>query len=91
MRTYNKYKKLYQKDQENIKSFDKLYRRSLQDNLIDGNEYNTLCNIFLLDETKMIFCYVSRAKSSPWNINVNIKIQLNRFNDSKKKFIQPST
>ena len=30
-----KYKKLYEKHQQTIKSFDKLYRKSLQDNLID--------------------------------------------------------
>ena len=43
---YNKYKKLYERDQNTIKSFDKLYRKSLQDNLIDKNEYESLCNIF---------------------------------------------
>ena len=43
---YNKYKKLYERDQETIKSFDKLYRQSSQDNVIDKTEYDTLCNIF---------------------------------------------
>ena len=43
---YNKYKKQYERDQNTIKSFDKLYRKSLQDNLIDKNEYQSLCNIF---------------------------------------------
>ena len=43
---YNKYKKLYEKDQQTIKSFDKLYRKSLQDNVIDKTEYDSLCNIF---------------------------------------------
>ena len=43
---YNKYKKLYERDQLTIKSFDKLYRKSLQDNVIDKNEYESLCNIF---------------------------------------------
>ena len=43
---YNKYKKLYERDQNTIKSFDKLYRESLQDNIIDKNEYESLCNIF---------------------------------------------
>ena len=43
---YNKYKKHYEKDQQTIKSFDKLYRKSLQDNVIDKNEYDGLCNIF---------------------------------------------
>ena len=43
---YNKYKKLYERDQQTIKSFDKLYRKSLQDNVIDETEYESLCNIF---------------------------------------------
>ena len=43
---YNKYKKLYERDQNTINSFDKLYRKSLQDNVIDKNEYKSLCNIF---------------------------------------------
>ena len=43
---YNKYKKQYERDQNTIKSFDKLYRKSLQDNVIDKNEYESLCNIF---------------------------------------------
>ena len=50
----NKYKKQYEKDQQTIKSFDKLYRKSLEDNLIDKNEYESLCEIFTkyVDETK---------------------------------------
>ena len=54
MQKYNKYKKLYEKDQQTIKSFDKLYRKSLQDLLIDKSEYERLCNIFskYADETK---------------------------------------
>ena len=43
---YNKYKKQYERDQQTIKSFDKLYRKSLQDNVIDKTEYDSLCNIF---------------------------------------------
>ena len=43
---YNKYKKQYQRDQNTIKSFDKLYRKSLQDNVIDKTEYESLCKIF---------------------------------------------
>ena len=42
-----KYNKLSEKDQQIIKSFDKLYRKSLQDNVIDKNEYETLCNFLL--------------------------------------------
>ena len=51
---YNKYKKQYERDQNTIKSFDKLYRKSLQDNVIDKNKYESLCNIFTkyIDENK---------------------------------------
>ena len=51
---YNKYKKQYEKDQQTIKSFDKLYRKSLQDIVIDKTEYESLCNIFTryIDENK---------------------------------------
>ena len=50
----NKYKKQYEGDQQTIKPFDKLYRKSLQNNLIDKSEYGSLCNVFTeyLDETK---------------------------------------
>ena len=43
---YNKYKKLYERDQTTIKSFDKLYRKSLQNNVIDRTEYDGLCATF---------------------------------------------
>ena len=51
---YKKREKLYEKDQQTMKSFDKLYRKSLQDNVIDKNEYESLCKFFTknLDETK---------------------------------------
>ena len=50
----NKYKKQYERDQNTNKSFDKLYRKSLQDNVIDKTEYDSLCNIFTryVDENK---------------------------------------
>ena len=50
----NKYKKHYERDQQTIKSFDKLHRKSLQDNVIDKTEYQSLCNIFTkyVDENK---------------------------------------
>ena len=35
---YNKYKRQNEKDQQTIKSFDILYRKSLQDNVIDKTE-----------------------------------------------------
>ena len=43
---YNKYKKQYEKDQNTINPFDKLYRKPLQDNVINKSEYENLCNIF---------------------------------------------
>ena len=51
---YNKYKKQNERDQNTIKSFDKLYTKSLQDNVIDKSEYEILCNIFTryVDENK---------------------------------------
>ena len=51
---YNYYKKQYEKDKNTIKSFDKLYRKSLQDNVIDETEYESLCNILTryVDENK---------------------------------------
>ena len=51
---YNKYKKQYERDQQTIKSFDKLYRKSLQDNVIDKTEYESLYNVFTkyVDENK---------------------------------------
>ena len=51
---YNKYEKQYERDQQTIKSFDKLYRKTIQDNIIDKNEYGSLCKIFTryVDETK---------------------------------------
>ena len=54
---YNKYKKLYERDQNTIESVDKLYRKSLQDNAIDKSEYDSLCNIFTkyVDENKNEF------------------------------------
>ena len=51
---YKKYKRQYEKGQQTFKSFDKLYRKSIQDNIIDKSEYETLCNTFTkyVDETK---------------------------------------
>ena len=41
----NNNQKLYERDRQTIKSFDNLYRKSAQDNLIDKTEYECLCNI----------------------------------------------
>ena len=43
---YNKNKKQYERDQQTIKFFDKLYTKSLQDNIIDKTEYESLCKYF---------------------------------------------
>ena len=79
---HNKYKKQYERDQQTIKSFDKLYRKSLQDNLIDKTEYESSCNIFTR--------YVDETKSESFFINMNIKVKLNFFSNNKIKF-QPRT
>ena len=52
MRKYNHYKIQYQKDQQTIKAFHKLYRKHLQANVIEKSEYEPLGNIFTkcLDE-----------------------------------------
>ena len=42
MNKYTEYKKQHQIDQQTIKSFDKLSRKSLQDNVIDRNENKPL-------------------------------------------------
>ena len=59
MQKYNQYKKQYEKDQQTIKSSDKLYRISLQDNVFDKIEYESLGNISTkyLEDSKMIFFY----------------------------------
>ena len=41
---YNEYKKQNEKDQQTIKSFDKLYRKTSQDNVIDESEHESLRN-----------------------------------------------
>ena len=48
----NKYKKQYEKDQHTIYSFEKLYRKSLQDNVNDKIEKLNMKDnvIFLLSE-----------------------------------------
>ena len=54
MNKSNKYKKQYEKDQKFVKYFEKIYRKSLQDNVIDEKEYESLCNLFTkcFDEAK---------------------------------------
>ena len=40
----NKYKKQLDKDQQTIKSFEKLFRKPLQDSILDKDVYEPLCN-----------------------------------------------
>ena len=46
MNKYIEYKKQYEKGQQTIKLFDKLYRKSLEGNVIEKNEYESSCIIF---------------------------------------------
>ena len=56
---YIKYKKQYERDQITIKYFDELYRKSLQDIVIDKTEYESLCNVFTkyVDDNKDEFFF----------------------------------
>ena len=60
---YKKYNKLYDRDQQTMKSFDILYRKSLKDNLIKKSEYESHCNVFIkfIDGTKNeVFFYTRK-------------------------------
>ena len=50
----NNYKKRYEKDQQTIESFDKIYKNYLQDNVTVKIENECICNIFTeyVDRTK---------------------------------------
>ena len=63
---YNKYKKQYERDQQTIRSFHKFHRKTLQDNVIDKNEYDSLCNIFTryVDENQNEFFYKHEYKKN---------------------------
>ena len=65
MQMYNKYKNVYEKDQQTNKLFDKLYRNSLQDSVIDKKEYECLGIIFTkyLDETRTESFYKKECKN----------------------------
>ena len=54
MQKHNIYKKQYERDQQTFVSFDNLYRKSLQDNLMDQSEYESLFSISTryFDETR---------------------------------------
>ena len=51
---YKKYKTQYEKDRQTIKLFDKIYRKTLQDNIFNKIENESLCDTITehVDETK---------------------------------------
>ena len=61
----NKHKKQFEKDQQTIKSFDKLYSKSLRDDIIVKNDYASQCIIFTknVDERKVNLFYMYECKS----------------------------
>ena len=65
---YKKYNKQCEKDQQTYKVFDKFYRKPLQGNLIDENEHERLCNVFIK--------YVDESKNEFFLKNKNIIIKL---------------
>ena len=79
---YNKNQKQYERNQLTTKSSDKLYRKSLQVNVIDKTEYDSLCNVFTR--------HVDEKQKRTFIINMNIKIKINFFSHNKLKF-QPRT
>ena len=72
MNKYNKYKNQYERDQLTIKPFDKLYRKSLQDNVIDKKEYESLCKIFTgyVDENKNETFFKTRTSKQNYSFSV---------------------
>ena len=77
MQKYNKYKKQCEKDQQNNKSFDKLYGKYLQDIVIDRNEYESFCSFSL----KMLV----KLKMNHF-LNLIIKRNLHFFSNNKLIF-----
>ena len=77
MKKHNEYKKQYEKDEQTIKYFDKLYTKTLQAELSDKNENGSLCIIFTKysDEKKWIFF-----------INKNMKVKINFLSNNELKF-----
>ena len=81
---FNKHKKQYEGDQWPIKSFDKLHRISLQDDVNDKNENESLCYIF----TK----YIWWIKKWIFFITMNKKLILNNLEAVKENFnLEPRT
>ena len=58
----NKYKKQYERDQQTIKSFDKLYRKSLKHNIIDKTVF-VIFSLNMLTKIKTILSYRHEHKN----------------------------
>ena len=78
---YNKYEKQNEKDQLTNKSFDNLYRGSLQDNLLKKREYESICNVYTKD--------VDENKNQSFLIKYEYKKNKN-YSNNKLNF-QPRT
>ena len=81
MQKYNSYIKQYEKEQQKNKSFNKLYRKSSQDNVIDEDENKCLCNTFTkyLDETRMesfLWCWSKKELGFFSNIKLKFNLEL---------------
>ena len=75
---YYKYKKQYEKDQQTIKSSDKLYRKSLEDDVIDKNQNESICKFF----TK----FLAETKNQSFQKKLKQKITLSFLSHIKLKF-----
>ena len=60
---YNKYKKQYERDQQTIKSFDKLYRKSLQDKIKLNMKAHVVFLLNMLMKIKMNLFYKHEYKN----------------------------
>ena len=79
-----KYQKQFEKDQQTIKSLDNVDRKPLQDNVIDKNECEDLCNIFTkyVDEMKRnLFCKCDHKKIevSFFELKFNLELEVKNF------------
>ena len=77
MQKYIKNKEQNEKDQQTIKSFDKLSKKSLQDNFLDKTEYEPQCNIvtaYIYERRKNESIFI---KMNIKKISSNIKLKFN--------------
>ena len=76
---YNKYKKQYEKDQQKIKSFDKLYKKSLQIKVNDKKNMKVnvkfSLNMLMEQNTNNLYIFEQKNKIDFFSHN-NLKINL---------------